>query len=140
MLKLTVKYALFAALTAAVNIGSQMVFLKIYGGPYSLYLAVAMGTLSGLVVKYVLDKFFIFYDPAKNIRENSYKFLLYSIMGVFTTLIFWAFEFGFDYLFHFEEAKFIGASIGLAIGYLTKYQLDKKFVFINYAPIENQGK
>ena len=139
-MRLALKYTLFAVLATAVNIGSQIVFLKIHQGTYSLYLAVAIGTLSGLVIKYVLDKFFIFYDPTKDIRENSCKFLLYSLMGVFTTLIFWAFEFGFHYLFQFEEAKFIGACLGLAIGYLTKYQLDKKFVFINFAPITNPSK
>jgi putative flippase GtrA len=65
----------------------------------------------------------------KDKKEDSQKFILYSIMGVFTTLIFWGFEIGFDYIFDSEIAKYIGAIIGLSIGYITKYFLDKKFVF-----------
>ena len=50
-------------------------------------------------------------------------------MGVFTTLIFWGFEITFDYIFNNENAKYAGAVIGLSIGYIVKYLLDKKFVF-----------
>ena len=87
------------------------------------------GTLTGLIAKYILDKKYIFYYVVKDKKEDSQKFILYSIMGVFTTLIFWGFEIGFDYIFDSEIAKYIGAIIGLSIGYITKYFLDKKFVF-----------
>ena len=50
-------------------------------------------------------------------------------MGVFTTLIFWGFEILFDKLFEHELSKYAGAVIGLSIGYIVKYNLDKKFVF-----------
>ena len=52
-------------------------------------------------------------------------------MGVVTTFVFWGFELGFNYVFDFEFAKYLGAIIGLAIGYITKYFLDKKYVFTN---------
>ena len=65
----------------------------------------------------------------KDTKEDSQKFILFSIMGVFTTVIFWGFEIGFDYIFDSEIAKYIGAVIGLSIGYIIKYFLDKKFVF-----------
>jgi putative flippase GtrA len=50
-------------------------------------------------------------------------------MGVFTTLIFWGFEIAFDAVFASEVAKYWGAVLGLALGYTTKYQLDKRYVF-----------
>ncbi len=50
-------------------------------------------------------------------------------MGVFTTFIFWGFEIGFDVIFENQNAKYAGALLGLGIGYIVKYFLDKKFVF-----------
>lgn len=87
------------------------------------------GTLAGLVLKYILDKKYIFFHETKGAKDNTKKFMLYSLMGVFTTFIFWGFEIGFDYAFESENAKYLGAIIGLAIGYVVKYTLDKKFVF-----------
>jgi len=52
-------------------------------------------------------------------------------MSVFTTIIFWGTEIGFDVIFDNDNAKYLGAVIGLSIGYIVKYFLDKKFVFIN---------
>ena len=43
--------------------------------------------------------------------------------------IFWGLEFGFNWVFHTKEMRYLGGIIGLAIGYLIKYQLDKRFVF-----------
>jgi hypothetical protein len=50
-------------------------------------------------------------------------------MGLATTVIFWGFEFGFEYLFATKEMRYLGGIIGLAIGYVTKYHLDKRYVF-----------
>jgi putative flippase GtrA len=87
------------------------------------------GTLAGLVVKYILDKKYIFGYTCRDKKEDGAKFVLYSFMGVCTTLIFWMFEISFEYMFEFSSAKYYGATIGLSIGYTMKYFLDKKFVF-----------
>ena len=50
-------------------------------------------------------------------------------MGVFTTAIFWSTELAFHLIFQSAELRYLGGIIGLAIGYLTKYELDKRFVF-----------
>jgi putative flippase GtrA len=126
---LTLKYALFAGIATLVNISTQYVSLRIYSSKYSLYLAMGAGTLTGLVVKYYLDKRYIFYYETENSREDLGKFILYSFMGLFTTLIFWASELSFHYLLDFQEAKYIGAATGLTTGYVTKYFLDRRFVF-----------
>lgn len=89
-----------------------------------------IGTVAGLVVKYVLDKKFIFFHVVENRKDDAKKFALYSLMGVFTTFIFWGTEIVFDALSQNQNAKYLGAVIGLSIGYIIKYFLDKKFVFI----------
>ena len=123
------KYSFFALIATIINLFTQFISLAIYSQDFSLYIAMFFGTLTGLIAKYILDKKYIFYYVVKDKKEDSQKFILYSIMGVFTTLIFWGFEIGFDYIFDSEIAKYIGAIIGLSIGYITKYFLDKKFVF-----------
>ena len=126
---LVLKYSLFALIATIINLFTQFISLAIDSQDFSLYIAMFFGTLTGLIAKYILDKKYIFYYVVKDKKEDSQKFILYSIMGVFTTLIFWGFEIGFDYIFDSEIAKYIGAIIGLSIGYITKYFLDKKFVF-----------
>lgn len=127
---IAIKYSMFAILAMVINIGAQYTSLSIYSGQYSLYAAMFWGTLVGLIVKYILDKKYIFQFKTKTIKEDSFKFVLYSLMGVLTTIIFWGFELAFNYLLSFDSAKYFGAIIGLSIGYMTKYQLDKKYVFV----------
>lgn len=127
---IAIKYLLFAILATGINIGTQYISLIIYSGQCSLYMAMFWGTLTGLIVKYILDKQYIFQFQTKTIKEDSYKFIIYSIMGIITTLIFWGFELAFNYLVSFATAKYFGAIVGLSIGYITKYQLDKRYTFV----------
>lgn len=122
------KYILFALISTIVNLAFQYLSFLVWDGFLSLYIAMFSGTLAGLILKYILDKKYIFYHKPKSKRDDGVKFLLYSFMGVFTTIIFWAFEIAFDYAFG-QNAKYLGALIGLGIGYIVKYYLDKRFVF-----------
>lgn len=122
-------YALFALFSTAINIAFQYLSFLVYSGYLSLYVAMFAGTVAGLVLKYILDKKYIFFHKPKSKKDDGKKFFLYSFMGVFTTFIFWGFEIGFDYMFDSQNAKYIGAVVGLSIGYVVKYFLDKKFVF-----------
>lgn len=126
---IALRYILFAALSTALNLLFQYLSFMLYSGFLSLYIAMFVGTVAGLVLKYILDKKYIFFHTPKSKRDDGKKFFLYSLMGLFTTFIFWGFEIGFDALFENESAKYIGAVIGLSIGYVVKYFLDKKFVF-----------
>jgi putative flippase GtrA len=65
----------------------------------------------------------------KDKKDDAKKFILYSLMGAFTTIIFWGTEIAFDTLYQDPNAKYVGAVIGLSIGYVIKYFLDKKYVF-----------
>lgn len=128
-MKLVVKYALFAMLATATNIGAQEVVVRTFAGRYILFASVMFGTGIGLVTKYVLDKLFIFNFRASNALHDAQIFLQYTAVGVMTTLIFWIFEFEFNALFADKNMRYLGALIGLALGYCIKYRIDKRFVF-----------
>jgi putative flippase GtrA len=125
------RYIVFALISTFANLFLQFLSFKVYSGIGAIYLAMFVGTLSGLVIKYILDKKYIFFHEVKDKKEDAKKFALYSLMGVFTTLIFWGVEILFDHIYNTSNAKYIGGLIGLAIGYVIKYFLDKKFVFID---------
>ena len=130
-MRLAITYAILALIATISNIGAQDLFLRLYGGPMSVLLSVAFGTGVGLLLKYTLDKRYIFRFRAKNAVHDTQIFALYTFMGVGTTVLFWSIEFGFDHVFRSKEMRFVGGAIGLAIGYFVKYQLDKRFVFGN---------
>ena len=128
---LVIKYSLFAVISTIFNLLFQYITLLVYSATFSLYIAMFVGTLAGLVAKYILDKKYIFYHKPKDKKDDAKKLFLYSFMGVFTTIIFWGTEIAFDSFFSNPNAKYLGAVIGLSIGYVIKYFLDKKYVFIH---------
>lgn len=127
--KLAIRYAILATVATVANIASQDLTLNLYQGGFAIACSIFVGTAVGLVVKYLLDKRYIFGFKAKNRRHDSRVFLLYTVMGLLTTVIFWGFEWAFQILYETKEMRYLGGVIGLALGYLTKYQLDKCFVF-----------
>ena len=129
--KIAVLYSLFAGLSTVVNIGSQMLSMLIYGGVYDVEVSIFIGTLAGLPLRYFLEKRYIFSFQSKNIKHDGQLFILYSFMGVFTTAIFWGAEYAFHLIFTTDVMRYIGGVLGLSIGYYIKYQLDKRFVFVN---------
>jgi putative flippase GtrA len=128
-MNLTIKYIIFALIATAVNIGAQDIVIRNYMGAFDILISVVVGTGVGLVVKYVLDKRYIFRFRARDAAHDTRTFALYTVMGLVTTVIFWGFEFGFHHIFETKEMRYLGGVIGLAIGYLTKYHLDKRYVF-----------
>lgn len=127
---LAIKYAFFATIATGVNLATQKLTFMVMENRYALLVALMLGTLAGLVAKYLLDKRYIFRFKTTSVQEDSRIFLLYSLVGVVTTAIFWGFEIAFAVLFENENALYLGGAIGLAIGYVCKYQLDKRYVFI----------
>ena len=123
------RYIGFAIAATVANIGAQDIMIRLYGGTYGIFVAIAVGTVVGLGLKYALDKRYIFCFYAKGIAKNIHVFVLYVFMSVITTMIFWGVEFGFHYLFASKEMRYLGGIIGLSIGYTVKYFLDKRYVF-----------
>lgn len=96
----------------------------------TVVVSMIFGTLVGLVVKYILDKRYIFAFKAENSVHESTTFALYTMMGILTTALFWGFELGFHFAFTDPGMKYVGAGIGLALGYFVKFELDRRFVFV----------
>ncbi len=128
-MKLAAIYALLAAIATATNIGAQAASLLVYTGAYAIALSIMLGTGVGLIVKYALDKRYIFRFKAETATHDSKVFILYASTGVLTTAVFWGFELSFHALFGTDQMRYLGGVIGLAIGYVAKYELDKRFVF-----------
>lgn len=126
---LTFRYAIFAVIATFANLAMQRIVLQTGSTGIHFIAAIGMGTLVGLVIKYALDKRWIFYDQDMGVKNNTRKFTLYTVMGVLTTLIFWGAETTFWQIWQTDLMREIGAIIGLAIGYVVKYNLDKRFVF-----------
>ncbi len=127
-LAIAIRYAAFAAVATVLNLGAQAVLLALYDGPYHLSAALVLGTGIGLVVKYILDKYWIFADPSEGLASHARAFSLYTAMGLVTTALFWGTELLFDRLFG-GHWTLVGGGLGLLIGYIVKYRLDRSFVF-----------
>lgn len=128
---LALKYAAFAVIATIANLGVQRLVLTQGSGGLTFALAVGAGTLMGLVIKYILDKRWIFYDLDTGLKAHRQKFSLYTAMGLITTAIFWGTETAFWLIWHTDFMRELGAVIGLSIGYIVKYNLDRRFVFAN---------
>jgi putative flippase GtrA len=125
-----VLYTLFAATSIIINITSQVVSIWAYSGPYSIEISILVGTAAGLPLRYFLEKRYIFAFTSKNKAHDGRLFVLYSVMGVITTFIFWGAEYAFHLIYNTDVMRYIGGIIGLVIGFYVKYQLDKKYVFV----------
>lgn len=128
---ITLLYILFAAISTVINIGTQILFIWAYKGSYSVELSILIGTASGLPLRYLLEKRYIFDYKSNNFSHDGQLFMLYSIMGFFTTAIFWGSEYMFHLIFATDIMRYLGGVLGLAVGFYVKYQLDKNFVFVS---------
>lgn len=126
----TVLYIVFAMIATLVNLFTQEMTSYIINDNYELVFSIFFGTLTGLIVKYILDKKYIFNYITKDQKKDFTTFLFYSLMGILTTAVFWVIEYVFDAWFQTKLMRYVGAVIGLSIGYIAKYYLDKKYVFI----------
>lgn len=126
---LKTKYVLFAVFSTLMNLIVQEVVISIFDSfQYALMISMLAGTAVGLMIKYYLDKIYIFHYITKSIKHDAKSFFLYVAMGGVTTVIFFTFELMFNYFFG-GMFKYLGAVIGLSIGYAAKYKLDSVYVF-----------
>lgn len=133
----TIRYAAFALVATLANLAMQRLVLSFGSGGWNFLAAMVLGTLVGLVIKYVLDKRCIFDDRSKGVKDNGLKFSLYSATGVLTTGLFWGTEALFWVVGQTQAWLETGAVIGLGAGYILKYRLDRRFVFA--VPVPGAG-
>lgn len=124
------KYTFFAGVAICINIASQELTSSLYSGILDLHVSILTGTVLGFFAKYYLDRKYIFYYRFFAIKDDFKILFLYMTMSVFATLIFWTFELAFDWIFDARYMRYVGAVVGLSIGYTFKYILDKRFVFV----------
>ncbi|MFD1195080.1 GtrA family protein [Seohaeicola saemankumensis] len=133
-MRIAVFYILFGILAAAANLGAQALVHAVLPplaglGGIAYWVALVFGTGVGLVVKYLLDKRWIFFDTSRGLAAHGRQFSLYTLMGVATTVIFWGVQSIAFAIFGTRLMLYVGGAVGLAIGYVVKYRLDKRFVF-----------
>jgi len=126
----TMLYIVFALIATIVNLFTQEVTSRLFHNQHEIEISIFVGTLAGLVAKYLLDKKYIFKFKATSQKKDITTFLFYSLMGIVTTCLFWTTEYAFDMWFETKTMRYTGAIIGLSLGYTIKYHLDKKYVFI----------
>lgn len=126
---LILRYAAFAVVATIANLATQRFVLQFGETAVHFAGAVGAGTIVGLVIKYVLDKRWIFYDVETGVKNHGRKFSLYTAMGLITTAIFWGTETAFWLIWQTDMMRELGAILGLSVGYVVKYNLDRRFVF-----------
>lgn len=125
---LALRYVVFAIISTLVNFAVQEAVIHI--SPVEpLMPSLLTGTVAGFAVKYMLDKKWIFFDGYASHASEVRKITLYGLFSVLTTVVFWSFEISFWTLWQTDLAKYTGGALGLAIGYVSKYALDRRFVF-----------
>jgi len=79
------------------------------------------------IIKFFLDKFIVFQKKDKRLKETSKEFLKYFSFAIVTTIENIGIQFLLTNFLNFPlEISFI---IALSIGYITKFFLDRKYVF-----------
>ncbi len=127
-------YAVFCGLAIGVNLGVQ--WLVSAWSSLGFLSALVAGTTYGLLLKYVLDRNYIFTEGGPPLTRDFIRFVLYAGFGLVTTAVFWSAEF-------FGEAvwpgpgRYVGGGLGLALGYLIKYLMDRRWVFAPRPPGKN---
>ena len=129
--KIILKYIFFAIFATFANLLTQRIILSFFQTNFFFLVAILLGTFVGLIIKFYLDKTFIFFDRTKDLKNIGQKFSLYSTNGIFSTIIFWGTESIFWIIWQKDNMREIGAILGLSIGYIMKFKLDKKYVFEN---------
>ncbi len=120
-------FVLFALVAIAANLGTQA--LVLLSSSSSIHLALATGTAAGLVVKFLLDKHYLFHDRDWRASTAGRQFAAYTLIGLGTTGVFWATELTFHALFASLDMTALGGFVGLVIGYAVKYVADERITF-----------
>lgn len=79
------------------------------------------------IIKFFLDKYFVFKKSSLKMKETSQEFLKYFGFAILTTLENVGIQFILSNLFNTPIE--LSTPIALSIGYLTKFFLDRKYVF-----------
>ena len=88
------------------------------------------------IIKFFLDKFIVFKKTGTGLKETSIEFTKYLGFAILTTIE----NIGIQFLLtnYLNTPLEISLIIALSIGYLSKFFLDRKYVFVQNFDIENK--
>ncbi len=127
--KKLILYIIFALVSTLANLSTQRLILSIKSTNLFFFIALFLGTLVGLLIKFFLDKNWIFFDSSSGLKSQGRMFGMYTAMGILSTIVFWGTETIFWFIWQKDYMREFGALLGLSMGYTIKYRLDKRFVF-----------
>ena len=112
------------------NLGS-IEFFQLFYCSTSLNMSELMGSIAAVgityIIKFFLDKYIVFKKSSLKMKETSQEFFKYFGFAILTTILNIGIQFILTNLFNAPlEVSFV---IALSIGYITKFFLDKKYVF-----------
>ncbi len=125
-------YWFFVVLSIALNISIQEIVFFLESKDSILQasmVAMIIAIIITFIFKYIADKKYVYkYEIEKMYDKKSLVF--YLIFSLFTTFLFFVVELFFIFVLKdIEFKKEIGATLGLLIGYIIKFILDKNITF-----------
>jgi putative flippase GtrA len=127
---LALRYTAIAIVASTLNLLLQALFSRLYDGPLEVEGSMVIATGLVLPLKYSVEKRLIFEFQPRSLLHDAKLFYLYTVVSVFTVLIFWCTEYAFHLIFDEEAMRYFGGALGLAISFYSKYRLDRNFVFV----------
>jgi len=127
---LAIRYTIIALSASALNLLLQAAISWLYKGPLAVEASMVLATGLVLPLKYSIERRVIFAFQPASLLHDAKLFYLYTMVSVFTVLIFWCTEYAFHLIFRDDAMRYIGGALGLAISFYSKYRLDKQFVFV----------
>ncbi len=113
------------------NFGDNEFFQTFYCSTNPFNMPELMGSIVAVgityIIKFFLDKYIVFKQTDRNFKETSIEFIKYFGFAILTTVE----NIGIQFLFtnYLNTPLEIGFIIALSIGYITKYFMDRKYVF-----------
>ncbi|MFX1329798.1 MAG: GtrA family protein [Promethearchaeota archaeon] len=113
------------------NFGDNRLFETFYCSTNPFNMPELIGSIFAVgityIIKFFLDKFIVFKKKGTELRETSIEFLKYFGFAILTTIE----NIGIQFLLtnYVNTPLEISFIIALSIGYLTKFFLDRKYVF-----------
>ena len=86
-MKLAVAYTIFSILSMVANLGTQELVLWNESSSQSVFISVMVGTGVGLIVKYILDKRYIFFFHCTQCCPRGSNTYFIHINGVFDDVL-----------------------------------------------------
>ena len=113
------------------NFGSIEFFQMLYCSTIPYNMSELMGSIAAVgityIIKFFLDKYIVFKKSSLKIKETSQEFFKYFGFAILTTILNIGIQFFLTNIFNTPlEISFV---VALSIGYITKFFLDKKYVF-----------